>query len=202
VPITRLVQEIETLPRLEIDTVTFSGTAEPTLAANLGEAILTVKERLSAPVAVLTNSSLMGDAQVRADLARADRVVAKLDAPDEDMLKRVNRPVPGITLEKILTGLHAFRGEHPGLFALQIMFYKANRHQAAALAALAREIGPDEVQVNTPLRPCAVRPLRPAEMAEILSEFSGLPVVSVYEAERPVVRPLDPAQTLQRRPEL
>jgi hypothetical protein len=82
------------------------------------------------------------------------------------------------------------------------MFYKANRHQAAALAALAREIGPDEVQVNTPLRPCAVRPLRPAEMAEILSEFSGLPVVSVYEAERPVVRPLDPAQTLQRRPEL
>jgi wyosine [tRNA(Phe)-imidazoG37] synthetase (radical SAM superfamily) len=202
VPIAQLVREIEALPRVEIDYVTFSGTAEPTLAANLGDAIEAAKARLSAPIAVLTNSSLLTDAGVRRDLAGADRVVAKLDAATEEMLRRVNRPVRGITLDGILEGLHLFRSEYRGFFALQIMFYEANRNEAVALARLARELQPHQVEVNTPLRPCAVRPLQPADIAEIMGVFSDLLALSVYEAERPTVRPLDERETLQRRPGL
>ncbi len=197
-----LAREVEQLPPLEIDYVTFSGTAEPTLAANLGAAIRLMKRHLAAPVAVLTNSSLIDDPAVRRDLAEADQVVAKLDAPTEDLLRRVNRPAPGITFDNILAGLHSFRREYKGHFALQMMFYQANQDQAEALAALARELDPYEIEVNTPLRPCAVKPLAPEALAEIKKAFSGLPAVSVYEASRPTVHPLDMSETLQRRPVL
>ncbi len=200
VPLSQLVEELEQLPSLELDYVTFSGTAEPTLAANLGEAIIAIKEHLSPPVAVLTNSSLMSDAAVRRDLLQADQVVAKLDAPTPELLSYINHPAPEITLDRILDGLHSFRDEYRGRLALQIMFYEANEHCAEALAALAREIHPDEIEVNTPLRPCAVKPLSPEAIAEIMRAFSGPPAISVYEASRPTVQPLDVAETLQRRP--
>jgi len=202
VPLARLVGELEELPALDLDYVTFSGTAEPTLASNLGEAIDEVKRRIQAPVAVLTNSSLMWKPEVRAALSRADKVVAKLDAPTEELLRAVNRPVEGITLERILTGIMALRDGYRGCLALQMMFFEGNQHQAEALAQLAREIEPDEVEVNTPLRPCAVKPLPPYVLADITTAFKGLNAVSVYEAERPAVKPLDIEETLQRRPVL
>jgi len=202
VPVARLAKELEELPALELDYVTFSGMAEPTLASNLGEAIDEVKRRIQAPVAVLTNSSLMWKPEVRAALSRADKVVAKLDAPTEGLLRAVNRPVEGITLEKILGGIKAFRKGYRGCLALQMMFFQANQDQAEALGQLAREIEPDETEVNTPLRPCAVKPLPPDALARIMNAFEGLNAVSVYEAERPVVNPLDIEETLQRRPVL
>jgi len=201
VPLDRVIAELDALPHLEVDTVTFSGTAEPTLAANLGEAIRAVRERLCTPVAVLTNSSLMPDAQVRRELALADVVVAKLDAPTEALFREVNRPAPGITLTGIVEALRLFRQEYHGRLALQMMFFDANESCAEALAALAWELAPDEVQVNTPLRPCAVQPLSPEAIGRIQQAFGGLRVVSVYEAPCPKVDPLDVQETAARRPE-
>jgi len=202
IPTPRFIEELEALPALELDYVTFSGTAEPTLASNLGEIIEEVKSRIPAPVAVLTNASLIWQPEVQAALARADKVVAKLDAPTEELLIAVNRPAEGITLQKILAGLKTFRQVYRGCLALQMMFFKTNQDQAEALARLAREITPDEIEVNTPLRPCAVKPLPPEAMAKIMTAFKGLEAVSVYEAERPEVKPIDMEQTLQRRPVL
>jgi len=68
------------LPLLKIDYITFSGTGEPTLAANLGQMIKEVKKIRCEKIAVLTNSSLMHREDVQKDLACADLVVAKLDA--------------------------------------------------------------------------------------------------------------------------
>jgi wyosine [tRNA(Phe)-imidazoG37] synthetase (radical SAM superfamily) len=201
VSLARLREELGKLPPLEVDYVTFSGTGEPTLAANLGEAITAVKERLPSPVAVLTNSSLISDPSVRADLGLADVVVAKLDAPTEALFQAVNRPAPGIRLAGTVEALHLFRQEYQGRLSLQMMFFNANEDCAEALAALARELGPDEVQVNTPLRPCPVQPLSPQAIGRILPAFSGLQAVSVYEAPRPKVHPLDVQETAARRPE-
>jgi wyosine [tRNA(Phe)-imidazoG37] synthetase (radical SAM superfamily) len=202
VSIARLKRELDHLPPLELDYATFSGTAEPTLARNLGPAIDEVKRRIEVPVAVLTNSSLMWEPEVQAALSRADKVVAKLDAPTEEVLRIVNRPAKGITLEKILNGISTFRESYPGCLALQMMFFQANQNHAGALAQLAREMQPDEIEVNTPLRPCAVEPLPPDGLAEVMAAFEGLNAVSVYDAPRPVVRPLDVEETLRRRPVL
>jgi wyosine [tRNA(Phe)-imidazoG37] synthetase (radical SAM superfamily) len=200
VPTDRVVDELEALPPLELDVVTFSGTGEPTLAANLGETIVQVKRRLRWPVAVLTNSSLLSDAGVRAELCLADVVVAKLDAPDEDLFRAINRPVSGIGFESVLEGLRQFRADYRGRLAIQVMLCRQNQDHAAPIAGLIAGLRPDEVQLNTPLRPSPTPPLTPQEMVALRDAFRGLPVVSVYEARRVTARPVDAVETAARRP--
>jgi wyosine [tRNA(Phe)-imidazoG37] synthetase (radical SAM superfamily) len=198
----QLTSEIKLLGPIQADYVTFSGTGEPTLASNLGEAINLARSILRLPIAVLSNSSLMFREDVRRQLAHADTVVAKLDAPNEEMLAAVNRPAPGVHFDQTKDGIRLFRDEYRGRLALQIMFIEANKDCACEIAALSRQISPDEVQINTPLRPCAVRPLPPESIAEIRREFANLNnVVTVYEAPKPEVMPLNVAETLRRRPE-
>jgi wyosine [tRNA(Phe)-imidazoG37] synthetase (radical SAM superfamily) len=199
----QLSSEIRLLGPISADYVTFSGTGEPTLASNLGEAIELVGSALRLPVAVLTNSSLMFREDVRRRLALADTVVAKLDVPNEELLGVINRPAPGLHFDRIKESIIVFGDEYKGRLALQIMFIEANKACGNDIAALAHQISPDEVQINTPLRPCAVKPLPPASLAQIQSQFANLRnVVSVYEAPKPEVMPLDLTETLRRRPKL
>lgn len=202
VPTSRIIKELESLPELGIDYITLSGCGEPTLAANLGEVISEIKKRFKQPVAVLTNSSLMHDRQVRKELSQADLVVAKLDAPNEELFRAVNWPTNGITLNLVVSGIKRFQEEYPGKLALQIMFVPQNKDRAAELAELAKEIKPVEVQINTPLRPSPVKPLPPEELAKIKELFRPLKVYSVYDVERPETRPMDEIETKKRRPML
>ena len=90
---------------------------------------------------------------------------------------------------------------NPGLFLDHRYGITANRERADEIYGIARELEPDEVQINTPLRPCAVKPLSPAEIAAIRERFMGIKgVVTVYEATSPEVRPMSRDETLRRRP--
>lgn len=200
VPTSEIVKELKSLPQLEIDYITLSGTGEPTLAANLGEVISEIKKRFKNSVAVLTNSSLMYEREVRKELSLADLVVAKLDASNEKIFRIVNQPTNGISFSVILEGIKKFNNEFPGKLALQIMFVPQNKEYAADLAALAKEIKPVEVEVNTPLRPCPVKPLPPEELSKIKELFRPLKVYSVYDVERPETKPMDEIETRKRRP--
>jgi len=198
-----LARELEAARKVAADYVTFSGMGEPTLASNLGDALRLARDVMGLPSAVLTNSSLMAREDVRRDLACADVVVAKLDAPDERLFRRINRPLVRYPLAEIVEAIELFRATYRGKLALQIMFVEANRGAAGSLAAIASRLSPDEVQINTPLRPCPVKPLTADEMAAIREEFGKFPnVVTVYDAPRPEVTPLDLEETRRRRPEL
>ena len=199
----QLARKIRSAGQIAADYITFSGMGEPTLSGNLGEAIKLARSILSVPVAVLTNSALMFRQDVRQRLALADRVVAKLDVPNEELLEIVNRPAPDLHFGQIVDGIRCFRQEYRGKLALQMMFIEANKDFASEIAALARQISPDEVQINTPLRPCSVKPLAPESIVKVKQEFTGFEnVVTVYEAEKRAVSPLDLAETLRRRPKL
>lgn len=186
------------------DIITFSGSGEPTLALNLGECVHMVKEYTGKPVMVLTNGTLLLDPAVRADLKEADIVAAKLDASSEEGLKRMNRPVAGVTLEKIVDGIVALRKEYTGKLCLQCMFMPANLTETDALAAIIKRIQPDEVQLNTPKRPYPLQWMlesrgnhgeveypamklktlsmdQAAIIESILHQKTGVPIVSVYK---------------------
>jgi wyosine [tRNA(Phe)-imidazoG37] synthetase (radical SAM superfamily) len=195
-----LARELAAVKGVPADYATFSGTGEPTLASNLGEAIELARAILGLPVAVLTNSALMSREDIRKDLAKADVVVAKLDAPDERLFRLINRPVGHLSLEEIVDGIRRFRSQWSGTLALQMMFLTANKRAAEEMATLAAGLSPDEVEINTPLRPCAVAPLSAGEIAAIRQSFAGLNVHTVYEATRPEVEPIDARETLRRRP--
>lgn len=203
VSIKELEKSLDSVRGIDADYATFSGMGEPSLASNLGEAIELTKSVLKLPVAVLTNSSLMTRDDVRHELGLADVVVAKLDAPDEDLFDKINRPVTRQTLAKILKALRLFRKEYGGKLALQMMFMESNKGCAVNMAKIAGQLFPDEIQINTPLRPCGVSPLTPEEIAIIVQEFSNFEnVVTVYSALKPEVMPFDLAETLRRRPKL
>ena len=165
----------------EADVITFSGVGEPTLAKNLGEALDVVKGLKDYPTAVLTNSSLIREEIVRKELSKADIVVVKLDAPNPKIFQRINNPHPDVRLEEIVYGIKAFKKEFEGKLALQVMFVKQNKNFSKEIAELAREIEPEEVQINTPLRPCGVKPLSPKEIDKIEGDFYELNVISVYK---------------------
>jgi wyosine [tRNA(Phe)-imidazoG37] synthetase (radical SAM superfamily) len=196
-----LAAELEAARGVGADYVTFSGMGEPTLATNLGEAIRLAQRTLGLPVAVLTNSSLMTREDVREDLAYADVVVAKLDAPNQQLFERINRPIVDVSLQDIVDAISLFKAEYRGKLALQMMFVPANNALAGEMAALARRLAPDEVQINTPLRPSPVAPLAPKALASVRDEFRDLAGVHmVYDAATPEVVPLNEGETLRRRP--
>jgi wyosine [tRNA(Phe)-imidazoG37] synthetase (radical SAM superfamily) len=199
----RLAEELEKVKGVAADYITFSGVGEPTLAANLGEAIEFARSVLGLPVAVLTNSSLMTREDVRLDLSLADVVVAKADAPNEELFQKISRPFTNYRLEDTIQGIKLFREQYKGKLALQMMFIEANMNYAEEMAAIAGQLSADEIQLNTPLRPCAVSPLAPEVIDSISRAFSSLNnVVTVYEAPRPEVTPLDLDETLRRRPKI
>jgi len=194
-----VIKELNFLSEMDIDYITFSGCGEPTLAKNLGEVIKAVKKIRHEPVAVLTNSSLMNRQDVRDDLCHADLVVAKLDASSQESLALVNRPCLGIEFEAIVEGIKEFKKQFQGKLALQIMFVKENMKYAEDIARIAEGIDSDEIQINTPLRPCAVKPLGIEELSQIKNLFRGPNVTSVYESRKKSVRPISDADTLKRR---
>ncbi len=198
IPVETILAEIKALPPIAIDCYTFSGRGEPTLAKNLGAMIRAVRATTGGKIAVITNAGLIDRSDVQEDLLCADWVLAKLDAGDQASFQAVDIPAQGIEFRRIVEGIKDFKKKFKGKLALQVMFVAQNKHCAPQIAGIAREIGADEVQVNTPLRPSAMMPLSPEELRNILTHFRGLPAVSVYEAERKTVEPLDEKATILR----
>jgi len=182
------------------DVITFSGTGEPTLNTKIGDMISFAKT-FGLPVAVLTNSSLLCLDEVRNALLEADIVAAKLDAPNQEIFEKVNQPAPGVRFSQVLEGILAFRKAYSGKLALQMMFVAENKNSAPEMAKLARQINPEEVQLDTPIRPSAVPALSIREMEKIEHSFEGLPTISVYKKKSEYVSPIDEEETRLRRPE-
>lgn len=210
VPVEKVLTELEALPSVRIDYITFSGMGEPALAANLGEAIRAVKAARKEPVAVLTNGSLMGEDQVREELAQADFVAVKLDATSPELLQKINRPAQSVGFLSIVEGIKEFKQCYRGKLALQIMFVAENKCQIDGFIVLAERIRPDEIQINTPLRPCDIAPLSMGDIFRIKEAFfcareqgdldPGTNIVSVYDEKAPKdVLSISDDDTLKRR---
>ncbi|QQS42961.1 MAG: radical SAM protein [Acidobacteriota bacterium] len=201
VPTRQVIADLHKSDWRSADVVTFSGSGEPTLAKNLGEAIRAARAITGKEVVVLTNAAHLNDEEVVADLSLADRVFCKLDASDETSFRRINRPVEGITLESVVEGIKNFRKTYDGFLAIQSMYRPYSETQFESLCEILRDIGPDEVQINTPTRaiprawfieargnyeetpypavtPRKVSPEDVASMVERLAERTALNVVS------------------------
>lgn len=141
-----------------VDWITFGGSGEPTLHASLGRMVREVKAATAAPVAVLTNGSLLYLPEVRADLMPADAVLPTLDAGTEEIYFRVNRPRPELTFDRLVGGLVAFRKAYAGKLWVEVMLVKGLNDSEGALRALAavlEDVQPDEIHINRPVRPPA-----------------------------------------------
>ena len=191
-PPQELVDELGALlpaiPRL--DHMTFSGSGEPTLNSDLGGMIAAIKRIAATPLAVLTNGTLLGRADVRRDLLAADVVLPSLDAATAPGFARINQPAAGIDIWGVIAGLEAFRDEYAGKIWMEVFILKGvndGEAELAALEAALRRVCPDKVQLNTLDRPPAYPGVASADFAlleRIRSGWRGMAVEIIKEVRR------------------
>ncbi len=177
---------LPSIPRL--DYMTFSGSGEPTLNSDLGAMIAAVKRFAAAPLAVLTNGTLLGRADVRRDLLGADVVLPSLDAASAAGFARINQPAAGVDVAAVIEGMAAFRAEFAGKIWMEVFILKGvndGGEDLAALEAALRRIRPDKVQLNTLDRPPAYAGVESADFAlleRIRAGWQGLAVEIIKRA--------------------
>ena len=140
------------------DYISLAGSGEPTLNLRIGDLIGRIKERTRIPVAVFTNGSLLWKPEVRDALMEADLVIPSLDAGTERLFHHVSRPHGDIPFEAMIRGLAEFTEKFPKSVWLEVFLLAGITGipaEVESIAALARWIRPERVQLNTVRRPPA-----------------------------------------------
>jgi wyosine [tRNA(Phe)-imidazoG37] synthetase (radical SAM superfamily) len=153
----------------KIDYLTFVPDGEPTLDINLGKEIDLLKP-LGIKVAVITNSSLLWDEEVRNDLIQADWVSVKIDAVDEKIWHKIDRPNGKLELAQIIEGIKKFAASFKGKVVTETMLVKGVNDNIDSLqktAKLVKEINPDTAYILVPTRPPAEEFVEPPSEANI-----------------------------------
>lgn len=146
-------------PDLPLDHVTLGGSGEPCLNTDMAAIVAGCKELFpGVPVAVLTNTSLLDDADVAADLASADVVLPSLDSLVPEEHQAVNRPHAGISAKTVAQALLRFRAAFAGRLYLEVLLCREVNDSEENLVLLmdyVAKLRPDRVDVVTLSRPGA-----------------------------------------------
>lgn len=173
----------------QLDYITFSGAGEPTLNSGIGRIIAHLKDQYPGyRLALITNSSLFDDAQLRAEIAAIDLILPSLDAVSASVFQRLNRPHQKLDISAIIAGLTAFRQESQAEMWLEIFLSPGLNNTEAELTQLKKvcqRIGPNRVQLNSLDRPgleAGLRPMSAEEMDQAAAFLRPLPVEIIARA--------------------
>ncbi len=144
-----------------IDYITFSGLGEPTLNSDIGMLIGRVKEITNIPVVVLTGGGLLYKEDVVNDIKNADLIKVSFDAPNDKILKKINRPHHNINFQNNLDGLKQLLRNFNGRIWLEIMLVKGLNdgiNEANEFKNIIDDIdiagnGIEKIHLNTSVRP-------------------------------------------------
>jgi len=153
-----------------LEYITLSGSGEPTLHSGLGELIAEIKKLTPLKIAVLTNASLLSDAQIRQQLMAADLIVPSLDAVSQSLFSKIDRPHPKISIENVINGLISLRKEFRGKIWLEVMLVKGvndDIRHIRKLKEVIERINPDRVQLNSPVRTTAEAGVLPVAKSKL-----------------------------------
>ena len=151
------------------DYLTFVSNGEPTLDVNLGKAIELLKS-FEIPIAVITNASLLFNAQVRDDLHLADWVSLKMDAGDNDTWQKVNRPAPGLNFEKTIESINLFAGKYNGILCTETMLIDGINdtvNNITNVSELIKRINPGKAYLAIPTRPPSEESVNPPDSEKL-----------------------------------
>lgn len=142
----------------KFDIVTVVGEGEPTLCSNLGQLICGLKKLTDKPVAVITNGALLSDHQVQEELCHADMVLPSLDAYNQEIARKIDRPYGTIEFDEEFQGLVEFSKIYQGELWLEIMLVDGindDKESIKEFQKLLCQIDYDRLYLNTPVRPPA-----------------------------------------------
>ncbi|MFO7559654.1 MAG: radical SAM protein [Desulfobacterales bacterium] len=151
-------------PRL--DTITFSGSGEPTLHSGIGEVIQYIKSDFPEyKVALLTNSTLFSFSEIRKKILDADLIIASFDAASEALFRAINRPHPGLANKAVAEGILALKNEYSNQFWTEVFIvpgFNDNLDEITLIQDFMNRIQPDRIHLNTLDRPGTEKWVEPA----------------------------------------
>ena len=193
VPVDEIISELDSFLSTNptLDYITFSGSGEPTLNIGIGRIISFLKKKFSQyKIAVLTNSSLFFNPEVRKELLLADVIMPSLDAVSYNIFQKINRPVKGIKAVDIIQGLISFREEFSGKIWLEIFIIPGindTDEEINKFHLVLEKINPNLIQLNSLDRPGTENWVVPADevtLVKIKKRFKGLPVVTISNYQK------------------
>lgn len=143
-----------------VDSFTFSGDGESTIHPDFP---LIVDDTLSlrdqyfpqAKVSVLSNASQVHRQEIFAALRKVDNPIMKIDAPTNELIRKINLPAPGYDIARVIEALKGFNGD----FILQTMFLRSRDFDSSWPEVLegwmdiVRLLKPREIMAYTIARP-------------------------------------------------
>ena len=146
-----------------IDYLTFVPDGEPTLDVHLGREIELLKP-LGIQIAVITNASLIGREDVRAELMKADWVSLKVDSAREEVWRRINRAHRALHLFSIQDGMLEFAKGYSGELVTETMLAEGVNDSYALVREVAdflARLRPSTAYLAIPTRPPAEKWVQP-----------------------------------------
>ena len=172
--VNQVEQKLNSLDTKDLpDYITIVSDGEPTLDTNLGELIVKLKS-FGFPVAVISNSSLIDNKDLQAELMNADYVSLKIDTVNYSTWKRINKPHKGLDLSSILTAIQDFSTNYTGKLVTETMLIKGvndTRVEFIQLAQYLHNIKSDTAYIAIPTRPTAFENIRPADEAIVVLAY-------------------------------
>jgi len=164
-----------------IDSITFSGSGEPTINPEFPgiiEDTLSLRDIYypEAKVSVLSNATRIDAPGVFEALKKVDNPILKLDAPTVALAEKINRPAPGYDVAEVVAQMSRFKGD----FILQTMFLRGPHFDSSSPAVLGpwkeivRFLKPREIMVYTIDRPVPVSGLERYSAEQMRSFVSDL----------------------------
>jgi wyosine [tRNA(Phe)-imidazoG37] synthetase (radical SAM superfamily) len=147
-----------------IDYLTFVSDGEPTLDANLGKEIESLKS-LGIKIAVITNASLIWHEDVRQALQKADWVSLKVDTVNKEIWRTIDRPQRSLNLSVILDGMFRFANTFKGELTTESMLIQDindNDGEIERIASFLAQLKPTKAYLAIPIRPPATRSITAA----------------------------------------
>lgn len=154
-----------------LDVVTITGSGEPTLNKSIDVIVKKLKTFVTHPIALLTNSTLFYDEEVRQKIKIFDIIVPSLDAANEKIFKKINKPSKKIDFSKMVEGLTLFSHKYRGKLILEILLLKGVNDQKEHLEQLVeiiKNMKYDIVQLNTAFRPTAYKNVQRLDDIQLL----------------------------------
>ena len=140
-----------------VDWVTFVPDGEPTLDVNLKKEITNAKAH-GLKTAVISNASLMGMEEVQDALMQADWVSMKVDAGNDPMWRKINRPYGSLRFDLMIQGIADFSKRYQGILVTESMIIKGANDSESEIVGIARvlsAIRPKKSYFMVPIRPPA-----------------------------------------------
>ena len=141
----------------ELDYITFSGSGEPTLHNGIGNIVKFIKKKYPQyTLALLTNTTLLGDKVLQKEIKDIDLILPSLDAVSDETFNKINRPEHSLNNKNIINGIIDFSKNYKGKIWLEIFIIPGlndTEEELKLFKKILNEINPEMIQLNSIDRP-------------------------------------------------